>query len=395
MATLSEVGVRLVARTGQFERGMMKASKTLTSFRRAALAVLGIGSLAQTVRGLSDTGAEIKKVQELTKQFDVTATDIQKLAFAFRESGVEMSEFIGAMEDMVGKVSEAARGVGPAVDDIKALGVSAEQLAQMGITEQMFMLADAFHAMANGTREGEAASGLFSDTGQRLLKQLNDGSGALREQMALFEKLGGVIDDSGTEQVVTFTRRLGLIGGVWDGLKKKVVEGISSKGNAIWDTIVGGGKFAAGILRGDGFVESLKKLDFEAKDFLWGGLTGGVTKAISRGLDDAKIEMEGVFNEETRKEEDRIAALKARQRADARRVVQEDALELYKEITGGYKPPPTSTGQFEAVNLANVALNNRASISGGRPQEVKDPTLDVVVDVLRQILAKSGSARAA
>lgn len=365
MASIAEVGVKLVAHTQAFERGMMRAGKTLRGFRNAALAAAGAGSLWQAGSRFLATGQAIDRIGKLSTRLGETTEELSKLRFLAKTSGVEFEVMAKGMADGARKLSEAAGGKGEAKDAFAKLGLSAKELAKLSPAQQLREIADAFKLMDDNSLELELVQRIYGESGAQMLQFLNQGAEGIDKNTEAAKRLGAELSVAGTRNVELFHDRVAALGTSIASFFEKSYAGLTAMANRAVDSIKDAraqiSEHGAGVLGVEVIAADEKKLS-------------GVFK----------------FAEEVHQRN-----VKARQEEEKRRGIASDLRAIYDDIFKKQQSAPTSTGQFGAVNLANVALSNRASISSSKPQMVKDPGIDVVVDVLRQILAKSGSARAA
>lgn len=160
------------------------AQATEANLQRVAGGIKGLGSaLAGIATAVASLGVVRKALQSIANA-DYAGKAAQKV-------GVTVEEF--------SKLAAAAR---LADVDLGSLGVASRNLLEWmvkngqtgrSLTEVLIEQADAFAGMADGAQKSALAAKLFGErAGSQMIPLLNQGSAALREQMAEMEKLGVV-----------------------------------------------------------------------------------------------------------------------------------------------------------------------------------------------------------
>tara|TARA_B100000686_G_C16736521_1_gene943942 strand:+ start:94 stop:1437 length:1344 start_codon:yes stop_codon:yes gene_type:complete len=204
MANLGSLVATITANTKPFQQGMRRAKGSLGGFQeqtskfnmRGMIAKLGLAAAA--FAGMRAAVAQVKQqltdLDNLGKTADKLGLGVQQLGqlrFAAEKSGVATATLDMAMQRMVRRVSEAAMGTGEAVKAIAELGISARDLAGQSPDEQMRTLADALKSVESPADRVRIAMKLFDSEGVALVNMLKDGSAALDEQGAAFDRLHG------------------------------------------------------------------------------------------------------------------------------------------------------------------------------------------------------------
>ena len=139
MPSIASLGVSVYARTGQFDKAMRRASRTIGKFgaslRRfsgyaSVIAGGGLGVLA--VKSFEAIDAQAK----LSDQLGFQQEKLAGLQHAAQLAGVS-TESISKALGLLGKnVVDAANGTGEASDSFKALGLDAKELVRLPVAEQ-------------------------------------------------------------------------------------------------------------------------------------------------------------------------------------------------------------------------------------------------------------------
>ena len=131
--SLGRTTVGLNARTGDFNRDMIRASRTMRRFgrearsaaRSAALIVTGLafgsGALGATVKSLSDSATAL---QELSIATGIAVPRLQELQRVFESDGLSAEAFAKSMQRLQRSIGDAARGDIEYLESFEEFGIS-------------------------------------------------------------------------------------------------------------------------------------------------------------------------------------------------------------------------------------------------------------------------------
>ena len=167
-------------------------------FQRAAGRVMKsgtqMGAMASKLKGAFATmggamvvGGIIEKfdrIGKVAKRVGITAEEVQKLAHAAELSGTNFESLQAILTRLQRRIGEALQSpTHAAAKAFKELGLTAEELSQMGLKEQFFAVADAFKATGGGV-EGVASLMKILDTEVRnLIPLFQAGSTGIQTMM--------------------------------------------------------------------------------------------------------------------------------------------------------------------------------------------------------------------
>jgi hypothetical protein len=287
------MALNLTARLGLdgsgFNTGVQKAkakakglksyvSKEMLAAGAAFAGAFAIGQLSSQVSKTIEWGTRIR---DLGLQFGVSTGFVQKMDYAFKQTGTDAEVAFKSIRKMAINASIAMNPLTSAMtaqvklDAFKKLGISADQLKSMG-SEQMFM------AIAKHLRDANFASGdlhdalnvVFGKAGSQLLVSFGNDLEAMSERMEAL----GLVDDSAIQ-------RLGMIG---DRL-----EEFKTQNRGVWADIVDAGSTL--WMRLVNLVTSAIDILAERMVSLWEGITklasagGSVIDAVkNRSVKDLK-----------------------------------------------------------------------------------------------------------
>src|SRR5690606_30253153 len=134
--SLGTLTLDLVARTAGFERGLDKAGRKSKStmkqlekdVNKAAKALAGLG-VAVGAAATAMVVSSMKTSDALAKQARLLGFTTESLAtyrLLAEQAGISSQTFDTAIQRMVRRTAEAAKGTGEAVNALKELGLSAE-----------------------------------------------------------------------------------------------------------------------------------------------------------------------------------------------------------------------------------------------------------------------------
>lgn len=219
MATnIASLAVSLVAHTAVFRRKMSRATGTVTKFGRmavsagkmafrlaTAITAIGVAAGAAALGGLALlTKASFKNLDVLAKtaqKLGFTTQNLGRLQLAASESGVEIRQLEKGLQNMIAKVQEAADGTGEAVDALKKLGISAEELGKKTPLNQFFAIGDALKLVRTQAEKVAIAYDIFGGRGTDLLRILDLNKAQLAEVSHAADVLGLSFNDMSLQMV--------------------------------------------------------------------------------------------------------------------------------------------------------------------------------------------------
>lgn len=182
MANAIEAGrafMRLFLDDNAFRRGLDAAGKRVTSFGKTVAAlgssVAAIGTGITTpflgaAKVFADTGEAMGRMANRTGE---TVENLSALKFAAEQSGVEFDDLIGAAEELNIRLGEAAReGTGPLAETFAKLGLDAQELIKLPLTERLKTIGSALNSLGDNAARGFAADEILGGDAFRLLPLL-------------------------------------------------------------------------------------------------------------------------------------------------------------------------------------------------------------------------------
>jgi hypothetical protein len=234
------------------ERASARAAKSLDKLDKTGARV---GSnFAKHAKKLAAFGAGLASIAT-AKDAVKTTVDLGKATAALaRISGIETKTASAWVEvaktrgvqgkqlnigfiTLARNIRAANAGVDKSADLFRRLGVSQKTLESNKTGDVMNDLADAFERMPDGAQKAAIAQQLFGRQAQSLLPLLNQGSGALREQLGLAETYGATLDKNGVKKALEAAKAQRELTLAMDGLKiafaTKVLPALTAGGRGL------------------------------------------------------------------------------------------------------------------------------------------------------------------
>jgi hypothetical protein len=206
--SLGSLTLDLVLRLGGFQQGANRAvrevdrlSERFTTAGRAATRALGLFGVGFSVVGITRGLTEAAKaaiefgdeVQKATAKTGIGAEAFSELAFAAKQSDIEIDALGTAFKKMQTTLSEAGSGTKAAQETFRALGLELEQLRALKPDQQFEVLADRINALKDPADRTRAAVELFGRAGADLLPLFEDGAAGIRRAREEAQRLGATL----------------------------------------------------------------------------------------------------------------------------------------------------------------------------------------------------------
>lgn len=155
----------------------------------AAAAVVGLASMTLSVADEADA------VAKMSKQLNVSSTDLQRLGGAAQLTGGDITTLQRGMRTFATGLADAkTKGTGPAIEGLYALGLSVEDLEGLlnegRLEDALGVISDSFNATGESAEKNAALAKLFGRAGQEIRPLLAQGSEGIRD---LGDQIDGVL----------------------------------------------------------------------------------------------------------------------------------------------------------------------------------------------------------
>lgn len=194
----------LSADTANFESGMKRAQRQAASSSSAISKSLGfikagfvglasgisIGMLAQGIKGALDYAAGLG---ELAQQLGVTTRDLQVFRYAAGQTGISQEQMEKGLQKLTITLGQVAAGAKAPTAALKAIGISAKDLAGMDAGQAFRKIADGLAQVTDRSQRAAVEVALFGRSGAALDNLLSGGSASINELANAADELGIVL----------------------------------------------------------------------------------------------------------------------------------------------------------------------------------------------------------
>ena len=158
LARVGAAGARMAGNILSGLGGLIRKFMLLGTVAVAAFAVIIRNSIQATDR-LNKTAGKI----------GTTTEELSRLRYAAELTGVAQNNLDMALQRFTRRAAEAAAGTGEAKNALKRLGVDAQELVKLPLSERMLVLADAFDGIKDKPTKLALAFKLFDSEGAQLV----------------------------------------------------------------------------------------------------------------------------------------------------------------------------------------------------------------------------------
>lgn len=230
MSDLGTLLLRLAADAGQFESDLGRAARIAEKrgqeiekrFKQVG-AVIGTafvaaaGALTTLTKSAIDTA---DKFALMSQKVGVSVESLSTLTYAAQQSGVQVDQLQGGMVKLAKNASDAAMGVGTAVNGFDALGISVKNAdgSLKGTDKLLGEIATQFAKYEDGANKTALAVNLFGRAGAELIPLLNEGAGGIEKLQERAKELGLQISGETAAQADAFNDLLDDLGHLAKGV---------------------------------------------------------------------------------------------------------------------------------------------------------------------------------
>lgn len=220
----------------------------------AAAAYVGFSAVKDAIKTTENLAIGTKRLATLT---GMETKEASRWVATAKVRNVESKALNIGFITLAKNVKGAADGSKSAVSMFDKLGISQRQLKQGDLTSIMLKTSDAFHKMGGGADRTAIAAKLFGRQTQTLLPLMKEGSGALKEQLALSDKYGTTMDKNQVKKALEAVRAQREMNMAMDGVKiafaQNVLPALTSAGLAV-------GQFISDFRTGAGTAGDIKQV---------------------------------------------------------------------------------------------------------------------------------------
>jgi hypothetical protein len=290
MATsLGSFSVELLANIARFESDLGKAQRlaeqradqmSRTFSRLGTVIGAGLAGAAAALTALTSKSIEAAgNFAEMSQKVGVSVESLSTLAFVAKQSGVDVDALQSGLVKLSKNASDAAQGVGSALNSFKALGIEVKN-ADGSLKDSDKLLSEIADQMAkyeDGANKTAIAVGIFGKAGAEMIPMLNESSEGIRRLQEQARALGLELSTETAQQAEEFGDKLEVIGSLATGLGNQIMEAVLPALSGL------AGAMVEGATAGEKF-ESVARSVKTAVDFLLVGFIKGVETAQDMGV---------------------------------------------------------------------------------------------------------------
>ncbi|WP_428924996.1 hypothetical protein [Marinibacterium sp. SX1] len=257
MSYVGELRARLGLDAKPFDRGLRRSRGVAQVFSRQMRSMMaGVGVAiagALSVRAVKSAMSAIDAQAKLAQSLGTTTESVQILGRASDLSGVSIGEMQQATLQMTKRLSQAARGGGPAAKALAEIGLSAGELIDLPLDERLARIQDAIASMVPEAQRASVATKIFGDRAGLVFTRID--SATLRQAAADVRDFGVAVSEQeadGIERTNDALSRLGLIAtGIGNQIAAALAPGLEAVANGL-ASVVRDGNLVRGVIEAMG-----------------------------------------------------------------------------------------------------------------------------------------------
>lgn len=208
----------------------------------AAAVVAGAAIAAHLVKDALDA---VDAQAKLAAQMNTTSASVATLKAVGELGGVSMQQMEMASKKLAVSLGEAAQGTGPAVESLKRLGLSADELAKMPLDQRIATINDAIRENIPLSQQAAVAADLFGARAGAAMLQLS--GDAIREAAEDTKIFGLALSDVDAKKVEMANDAMTRVGMAMDGFVTQIAIQAAPVIKAVADKLVEAAKEAGGF----------------------------------------------------------------------------------------------------------------------------------------------------
>jgi hypothetical protein len=200
MAVIKTLDILLRGRTEALTIDLQKGQRVITRFASSIRGTLiGMipavslgGLIAGFTAGIKSAMTELDGLAKRSVQFSIDPGELGSLERAAGLAGVEVNGLMTGLKFFNRTISESIDGSKLASETLAKLGLEANTLEKMTVTERLLSVADAMQAIQSDTAKTTLLLKLFGKQGVALYPLLANGAEDLRTSLKKTKSLGGI-----------------------------------------------------------------------------------------------------------------------------------------------------------------------------------------------------------
>ena len=160
----------------------------------------------------------------LAGKLGVTTEALSRLQYAAKLSDVSQQSLESGMKRLSRTLTESAAGTGEAAKAFEALGLSAKDLINLPVDQQLGAIGDALNTVENASQKAAIAQQIFGRSGVDLIPILAEGTAGIRSMGDEAERFGAVISGDMAASAMQFNDNLDRLKVAASGLGLSLAE---------------------------------------------------------------------------------------------------------------------------------------------------------------------------
>lgn len=211
-------------KTFDLRKAVNQAGKGILAMGAAATAAI-VGLAAMTV----SVAEEADAVAKMSKQLNVSSTDLQRLGGAAKLTGGDITTLQRGMRTFTTGLADAkTKGTGPAIEGLEAIGLTVSDLEGLlnegKLEDALGVISDAFNETGASAEKNAALAKLFGKAGQELRPLVEEGSEGIK---SLGDEIDGVLTPEQLAKFEDMNDDLFLLERTSFGLKAAIAEALA------------------------------------------------------------------------------------------------------------------------------------------------------------------------
>jgi len=212
---------QVLSQMGQIDRANVRSTQTeqraTGAIKNSAEALIGLrlGYIAAAAAAGQYARTQLATIDGLSKEARALETTTERLSgfkFAMESSGIQAAESSQQLNQLLRAMQQAAGDpTSEAAKSFQALGISLQGLDRRDVLDVTLQISDAFEKSQGAASKAAIAQVLFGRNSRATIEFLNGGSAAIRENVELYNKLGGTVKTLTADQIEKFNDHISAL----------------------------------------------------------------------------------------------------------------------------------------------------------------------------------------
>jgi hypothetical protein len=226
----------VMGRLNGVQSAVGKLGRVLTSMPAMIAGVAGAAGFGMLIRSSMRTADEVGKLSDQLRANTEQLIGLQHAAEQSSRGGADLLN--RSLEMMNTRLAQAARGTGPAADEIARLGLNTRELANMRSDEAFRLIADRVKDLGDEADRTNAVINIFGRSNQEIIALLDQGADGLDRYQAEAERLGKTLSRVDAAQIEAANDAFGRLRSVINGVAQRIAVALAPFMQAISDYLV-------------------------------------------------------------------------------------------------------------------------------------------------------------